>query len=223
MSPNGLMIFAAGFGTRMGALTQTTPKPLLQVGGRPMIDRIVAFGRDAGLVPILANTHHLAPQMEAHLGTLGVETAFEPRILETGGGLKAAAARFVSPVIFTANADVVWDGPNPFDIVRAAWRDDLDAVLLGVDLDRALGRTTGDFTLQAGKITRGGDMVYGGVQAIRLARVLEVADTVFSLNLVWDQLIAEDRIAAVRYPGRWCDVGTPDGLDRANALVANRV
>ncbi|MEM9344249.1 MAG: nucleotidyltransferase family protein, partial [Pseudomonadota bacterium] len=70
---------------------------------------------------------------------------------------------------------------------------------------------------------RGGAAVYGGIQIIRKSRVTAVKADIFSLRDVWFRLIAEDRIAAVTYPGGWCDVGTPDGLDRANAMVANRV
>jgi len=220
MNPDGLMIFAAGFGTRMGALTRTTPKPMLTVGGRPMIDHIVTFARAAGIHPILANTHHLPAPVEAHLETLDVKTIREETILETGGGLKAAAGHFATGAVFTANADVIWDGPNPFDVIRNAWHPGVDAMLLCVALENAMGRTQGDFALHDGKISRGGPAVYGGIQIIRPSVVTRVEDTVFSLNVVWDRLIAENRIAAVLYPGRWCDVGTPEGLDRANALVA---
>ena len=86
------MIFAAGLGTRMGALTRDRPKPLIEVAGRPLIDHALALVRAAGIPRIVVNTHAHAEQMRAHLARVAPEAlvSHEPELLETGGGLKRA-------------------------------------------------------------------------------------------------------------------------------------
>mgnify|MGYP003445900653 FL=1 len=89
--PFPLMLFAAGFGTRMGALTADRPKPLIPVAGRALIDHALAVAEDAGVARTVVNTHYRAEQLAAHLSGRGVTISHEPGpILETGGGLKAA-------------------------------------------------------------------------------------------------------------------------------------
>ena len=84
-----LMLFAAGRGTRMGALTLDRPKPLVEVAGLPLIDHALGLAEAAGAEPIVVNTHYLAPMIEAHLGERVLYSP-EPTLLETGGGLRAA-------------------------------------------------------------------------------------------------------------------------------------
>ena len=72
-----LMIFAAGFGTRMGALTADRPKPLIPVAGRALIDHALEVGRAAGADRVVVNVHYRADQMEAHLAGLGVTIRLE--------------------------------------------------------------------------------------------------------------------------------------------------
>ena len=96
-----LMIFAAGFGTRMGSLTPDLPKPMIPVAGRPMIDHAVDLARDAGVGSIVANTHYQCEKLEPHLVALDVLALREtPDILDTGGGLRAASEH-VTPTTAT--------------------------------------------------------------------------------------------------------------------------
>ena len=117
------MIFAAGLGTRMGALTRDRPKPLLTVGGRALIDHALALARDAAVPRIVVNAHAHADQLAAHLARVApdVRLSREPERLETGGGLKAALPLLGSGPVFTLNADMVWRGPNPLTALAAAW------------------------------------------------------------------------------------------------------
>ena len=90
--PAAVMIFAAGLGTRMGALTRDRPKPLIPVGGRPLLDHALALARAAGIPRIVVNTHAHPDQMHAHLARVAPDAliSHEPELLETGGGLKRA-------------------------------------------------------------------------------------------------------------------------------------
>jgi len=218
-----LMIFAAGFGTRMGALTADRPKPMLEIAGRSMIDRAIDLGLEAGCAPILANTHYLAEVIAPALTARGIAMSHEtPAILDTGGGLKAALPRLGPGRIATLNPDVAWRGPNPLrHLLEAPWPDGAGALLLLVPEDRALGRAgPGDFALAAdGRLSRRGGFVYSGTQIIHAAAVRDTPGEVFSLNATWTALAAEGRLFGTVYPGRWCDAGSPEGLRAADALL----
>ncbi len=220
MKPPSLMIFAAGFGTRMGPLTRGVPKPMLPLGGRPMIDHTIRIGREAGVEHIVANTHYLADQIEPHMQQMGVTTLREDdEILDTGGGLKAAAKHLTSPT-FTLNPDALWRGPNPLMTLLAQWDDRDSALVLVVPLSRArFRRGGGDFALNGDRLSRGGDAVYTGAQLIRPDVVTAERSKVFSLNITWDRLIASERLRAVEYPGEWLDIGTEANLADANMML----
>lgn len=222
-TPRSVMLFAAGFGTRMGALTRDRPKPLVKVAGRALIDHSLDLVRAIEPSRIVANVHYLADQMADHLLPQGVVLSREsPRILETGGGLKFARHLLGTSPVFTMNTDAIWVGPNPLDLLRDNWRPDcMDALLVCVPVDRAVGHAgAGDFTTDTeGRITRGPGLVYGGAQIICTDRLDLVSEESFSLNLVWDQMQADGRLFALTYPGHWCDVGTPDGIGLAEHML----
>ena len=220
--PRSMMIFAAGFGTRMGALTRDLPKPMLPVAGRPMIDSAISLAREAGLERVVTNTHYLAERLEPHLRAQDVHISREETdILDTGGGLKAARPLLLPGPVVTMNPDAGWRGPNPVTLLLEHWRDEDDALLLVVPMARALGRKGGgDFTLTDDLLSRVGDHVYCGTQILRPALLDAIPDRVFSLNRVWDGLIADNRLRAVEYPGEWCDIGHPEGLEIASRMMA---
>ncbi|WP_228461379.1 nucleotidyltransferase family protein [Paracoccus liaowanqingii] len=217
-----LMIFAAGLGTRMRPLTDTRPKPLIEVAGRSLLDRALDLGRQAGAAPIVVNTHYLGAQIERHLQGQDIAISREAgQILETGGGLRHALPLLGDGPVMTLNPDVVWTGPNVLTALAGAWRDDMDALLALVPLDRATARQgAGDFSLDPGhRLIRQGDHVYAGAQIIRPDRLAGIADAAFSLNRLWDLLIAEGRAFGMIHPGGWCDVGTPQAIPLAEALL----
>lgn len=217
-----LMIFAAGLGTRMRPLTDARPKPLIPVAGRALLDRALDLGRDAGAGPVVVNTHYLGRQIAAHLAGRDVAISDEPgAILDTGGGLRHALPLLGAGPVMTLNPDVVWTGPNPLAALDAAWRDDMDALLMLVPLARATARQgAGDFALDAaGRVARRGDFVYGGAQIIRPNRLAAIPDAAFSLNRLWDMLIADGRAFGIVHGGGWCDVGYPGAIPLAEALI----
>lgn len=216
------MIFAAGLGTRMRPLTDSLPKPLIPVAGRTLLDRALDLGRDARARPVVVNTHYLGGQIAAHLAGRDVAVIDEPgEILDTGGGLRQALPLLGTGPVMTLNPDVIWSGPNPLATLEAAWRDDMDALLMLVPLSRATARQgAGDFALDGtSRISRRGDLVYGGAQIIRTDRLAGIPDRVFSLNRLWDMLIAEGRAFGVVHPGGWCDVGHPGAIPLAEGML----
>lgn len=221
--PLPLMIFAAGLGTRMRPLTDMRPKPLIEVGGTALLDRALTLGRAAGAGPVVVNTHYLGAQIRRHLAGQDVLISSEAgAILDTGGGLKKALPLLGAGPVMTLNPDVVWTGPNPLAALQAAWDDSrMDALLALVPLAQATARKgTGDFSLDPeGRIARQGDLVYGGAQIIRPDLLASIPERAFSLNRLWDLMIAEGRAFGIVHPGGWCDVGYPQAIPLAQALL----
>lgn len=224
-APTTLMLFAAGKGTRMAPLTDHTPKPLIPVAGRALLDHALDLATAAGVARVVVNTHHLGDQIARHLaGRPGVVISDEADLLrETGGGLRHALPRLGPGPVLTMNPDVIWRGPNPLAALRAGWDGDrMEALLMLVPAARTRGRVgPGDFSLDAdGRLRRGGPLVYGGAQVIATDRLAGVAAEVFSLNLIWDAMIAAGGAFGLVHPGDWCDVGRPDCIPLAEAMLA---
>ncbi len=217
------MVFAAGFGTRMGAMTADKPKPLIKVAGRALIDHALDFVAAEAIPRCVVNAHYRADQLEAHLrGRSNVRLSVEaPEILDTGGGLKHALPLLDSDPVFTLNSDAVWTGANPLATLRAAWAPDrMDALLLVVPEERTWGRLGGgDFSIDAaGRLHRGGGLVYTGAQILKTERVAARGAGAFSLNEVWTEMAGEGRLFGVEHLGSWADVGHPDGIAQAETM-----
>lgn len=225
MPPAALMLYAAGFGTRMGTLTADRPKPLIPVAGRALIDHALA------LVPpglrVVVNTHYRADRIAAHVAGRGFLISHEPELLETGGGLRAALPLLDADPVYTLNTDAVWTGPNPLETLAAAWDGTrMDALLLVLPRARAIGhKGAGDFAMAAdGALSRGPGfvptVVHSGAQILSPRLLSAVPDRIFSSNRLWDAAEARGRLFGVIHPGSWCDVGQPESLPLAEALLA---
>jgi len=221
------MIFAAGFGTRMGALTKDRPKPLIPVAGKPLLDHALDLAKAAPVSRIVVNTHYHADQIATHLAHQDVALSHEAEvILETGGGLRQALPLLAGDPVMTLNSDAVWTGPNPLQTLAAGWdAARMDALLLLAPVQATIGyQGKGDFLCDpSGRLQRanGRDgLVYLGAQIIRTDQLASFPQRAFSLNLLWDQMIAQGRAFGVVHPGGWCDVGHPEGIAQAEALLA---
>ncbi len=231
MQPNSAMVFAAGFGTRMRHLTKDTPKPLVPVMGKPMIDHTLDVLSDAGISTIFVNTHYFAEPLETHLKTRPNITPIreEPDILETGGGLKNALPHIGSNPVFTLNCDSIWFDGNPIQHLLSVWdADKMDGLLMLIKRPNAIGYAgSGDFFLtDQGHLKRRGDAVeapyvYSGVQIIKTDALTNIKETSFSLNVLWEQMIAANRLCGVVYDGFWADVGYPEGIALAEQKAAD--
>lgn len=225
-SPNSVMLFAAGFGTRMGALTKSTPKPLIRVAGKALLDHSLALTEGMGLRRVV-NTHYLGKQIADHLSGTDVLISDETgEILETGGGLKAALPMLGSAPVFTMNTDAIWVGPNPLEQLKAHWDPNrMDALLMCVPRDQAVGFAgRGNFVIGSdGRLQRGDGDIYGGIQIMKTEGLGSIQEPSFSLNMLWDRMLDEDRVFGMRYSGRWCDVGTAEGITLAEEMLARDV
>jgi MurNAc alpha-1-phosphate uridylyltransferase len=231
MQPETAMIFAAGFGTRMGELTKNTPKPLVPVLRKPMIDHALNILSDAGIQSIIVNTHYFADQLESHLRSDKKVTTIreEPEVLETGGGLKNALALIGSDPVLTMNCDAIWFGENPVKQLAELWMPEkMDGLLLLLKTSAAFGYSgPGDFFLtNEERLERKGayktaPYIYSGVQILKTDLLHTIEPSCFSVSLLWDKMIAENRLYGAVYDGEWADVGHPEGIRIAERKATN--
>ena len=220
------VIFTAGFGTRMHPITKDIPKPLVRVGEKTLLDHTLELAKNGNVKHFYLNTHHLADQIEKHVeGKKNIKLNFEtPRILETGGGLKAISPQLNTPIIFTSNVDSIWKGPNPYNVLRKHWNSiKMDCLILLIPLKNAIGYSKlGDFKkAKNGLIKRSNKsgLIYSGIQLIKHELTRKNKKTIFSLNETWDELIKEEKLYGTIYNGNWADVGSIDNLNKAKKLL----
>lgn len=233
--PARAMVLAAGLGLRMRPLTLSTPKPLIAVGGRTMLDHALDRLAAAGVQQAVVNAHWLADRIEAHLAARTVEPptllSREETALETGGGVKKALPLLGDDPFFVVNADIVWlDGPVPaLKRLAQAWDPArMDALLLMVPLARAIGYDgRGDYHMDpAGRLTfrSAPDLapfVFGGVCIMDPALYRDAPDGPFSNLALWHRAEAAGRLYGLRHDGPWYHVGTPEAVPLVDAAMRN--
>lgn len=220
------MLFAAGLGTRMGALTADRPKPMLTVSGRTLIDRALDMVAEAGINRTVVNLHYKGEMLERHLSGRDVALSWEREApLETGGGLRQALPLLghASPV-FTLNPDGIWTGENPLPRLMAEWDSSrMDVLVMLLPASQARCHAGKDFVLGAdGRIAWAKGQLsnaYLGAQLIRTEALADIPESVFSLKRLWDLAIGRGRAYGVIHRGGWCDVGTPEGLMAAEQML----
>lgn len=236
--PDNAMILAAGLGLRMRPLTDNLPKPLLEVGGRTMLDRILDHAADAGVARAVVNIHYCPDVMTAHLARrrpppviiLSDETK---ALLDSGGGVAKALGILGSPPFYILNSDMIWED-HLFDtlgrLAGAFDEDSMDALLLLVPVAQAVGYDgKGDFHLGPdGRLQRRGDAaasdyMFGGIQLMHPRLFNDCPAGAFSLNLLFDKAIAAGRLCGLVHEGVWRHIGTPDAWCQANEALAQKV
>ena len=228
------MILAAGLGVRMRPLTLQTPKPMLKVGGRTMLDHALDRLVAAGIKRAVVNTHYLAAQIETHLSArrdIGIIISREDELLETGGGIKKALHYFDGQPFIALNADLPCiDGTTP-SLVHMAERwnpQNMDVLLLVMPTAKARGfGPQGDFALDADGRAHRADVlpprpyVQISAQILKPELFAEIPERVFSNNLIWSAAEARGWLYGLVHDGTCYHVGTPEDLRLANELLAN--
>ncbi len=234
--PETAMVMAAGLGKRMRPLTATRPKPLIEVGGKPLLDHVLDRLRAAGVKKVVVNVHYLADAVEAHLGSRahGLEVSISderPLLLETGGGLIHAEPLIDADPFIAVNSDNLWvDGPaDTLKLLASHWDDaKMDALLLLVPLARAENhRGMGDFHMdRSGRLRRRdrshvAPFVYTGIQMLSKRLLRDAPEGPFSTNILWDRAIEEGRCFGAVHQGLWFDVGPPKAIPLTEAALEN--
>ena len=234
MKPDTAMLLAAGLGTRMRPLTDRVPKPLVEVGGKSLIDWTLDQLAAAQVKRAVVNVHYLAPLLVEHLRdrrapivTISDETE---RLLDTGGGVAKALPLLGSDAFFVFNCDaIIRDGKTPMlNRLAAAWNPTaLDVLMLVHPTTTAHGFDgAGDFFVDSdGNMKRRGTaseapFVYAGAHILHPRVLAQEPPTAFSMNKIWDRAIATGRMKAIVHDGAWYHVGTPQAVGETEALLA---
>lgn len=233
--PKRAMVLAAGLGLRMRPITLETPKPLVTVGGRTMLDHALDRLEAVGVEEAVVNAHWLADKIAAHLDAnprrkLKLTLSREDTQLETGGGVKNALPLLGDDPFFVVNADIVWlDGPVPaLKRLADSWNPAvMDSLLLVTPTPIAIGyEGRGDYQMDPdGRLTHRPDLevapfVMAGVSIMTAAQFTDTPDGAFSNLLLWQRAEAAGRLFGVRHEGNWYHVGTPAAIPLVDTHLA---
>ncbi|MEZ5650196.1 MAG: nucleotidyltransferase family protein [Burkholderiaceae bacterium] len=227
--PPRAMVLAAGRGERMRPLTDHCPKPLLEVGGRPLIVWSLLALRDAGVREVVINHAHLGSMIVDALGDgagfgLSIRYSAEASALETAGGIATARPLLGEAPFLLVNADVYCEIDYRV-LVRAAGRlaaDDLGLCVLVPNPDHHPG---GDFGLSDGRVRGAGGerLTYAGIALLRPAMLDGIAHGQrAALGPLLHEAARNDRLAGLRFDGHWRDVGTPARLHELDSALRAR-
>jgi MurNAc alpha-1-phosphate uridylyltransferase len=224
------MILAAGRGERMRPLTDRLPKPLINVGGRPLITHLVERLARAGLTDLVVNVSHLADLIERGLGDgsrFGVRIAYsrEEQALETGGGIAYALPLLGRGPFVVVNSDIYCD----FDFARlapaAAVLDASGARAHLVLVDNPSHHPGGDFFLSEGKVSSDGPhrLTFSGIGIYVPELFAGVArGSKCQLAALLRSAMAQGAVTGEHHRGLWMDVGTPQRLSELERVLGAR-
>lgn len=231
------MVLAAGLGTRMRPLTDTRPKPLVEVNGQTLLDHVLDILQDADVSDVVVNVHYLADQVEKHLASgrpgMRFQISDERKLLmETGGGVAQALSLISSDPFLVINSDNIWttkSEPVVAGLLRAWDEARMDALLLLVPHDNTrCHKGQGDFYLDgSGLVSRRkkgvpAPFTYTGLQMVSKRLFDGAAVEPFSMNILWDKAMSDGRLFGVVHDGEWFDVGTPAAVTETERLLLGR-
>lgn len=237
-TPDIAMVFAAGLGTRMRPITDTLPKPLVEVGGKTLLDHVLDSLVSAGIKKAIVNIHYLPALISDHLqhrNTPEIILSDESdKLLDQGGGIRKVLDTIGSDSFFITNTDSFWCG-NPgsktgSNIQRLAqqWDPDvMDVLLLLAPVTNSIGVDwKGDYLMHTdGTLERRGTRtsvpyVYAGVGIVKKSLFEDETQDVFGLSPFFDQAQAKGRLHGIELDGLWLHVGTPEAIEQANRALA---
>jgi MurNAc alpha-1-phosphate uridylyltransferase len=223
------MVLSAGLGLRMRPLTETRPKPLVMMAGKPLIDHALDRLIEAGIEEAVVNVHYRADQIERHLKPRKVPRIVisdeRPVLLDTGGGVAKALPHLGDEPFLICNSDSLSLGGASDSLTRlfSMWDGErMDSLMLLASAANALGYDgSGDFAMAPDGLLRRRverevtPFVFTGF-SIAHPRLFEACPSgPFSLNLLWDRAIEAGRLYGVRQDGVWMHIGSPDALKAA--------
>ena len=225
------LILAAGRGERMRPLTDTMPKPMLSVGGKPLIVWHIESLRAAGVHEIVINHAHLGDVIEEALGDgaafdVNIQYSREGEALETAGGIAFALPLLEEDVFTVINGDVYTDYPL-HQLAEAEQRLRRDPQMLGhlVLVANPPQHPDGDFALADGKVFRAGEtmLTYSGIGVYRRSMfdTVERGAKAKLAPLLYDA-IDRGQLSGEHYHGIWNDVGTPERLANVDRAIFER-
>lgn len=217
------MILAAGRGERMRPMTDTTPKPLLRIGGQTLIERHIHALARSGILQLVINHAHLGEKIVNALGNgsaYGVEIAYSPEpdgALDTGGGIFNALPLLGAEPFLVVNADIWTDYPF------SGLPPEIDGLAHLVMVANPAHHPDGDFSLSGGQLAQCGPamLTYSGVGIYRPELFADCTPGAFPLAPLLRAAMDAGQVSGEQYNGSWFDIGTPERLDAINRVVIN--
>jgi len=231
------IILAAGLGTRLRPITDTTPKPLVEVGGHPLIAYGLGLLRENGIEDVVINVHHLAERVRDALGDgrahgVRIRYSVEKSLLDSGGGIRQAATLFEPPIdgpLVVLNSDVVSEVALSQVLSFHADRDALATFVLrddprkedygvfGIDSEGRIRRFLG-----RGAATRLPEYMFASVQVLSPEILDRMPEGAFSsMRGLYPKLFdAGERLFGYVYDGRWHTADRPENLEATERAMA---
>lgn len=221
------MILAAGRGVRMRELTDTKPKPLMEIHQKPIIDYIAEGMIKHGINNIVVNTCYKGEMIKDDLSKYeNICFSDEETALETGGGVKKALPLLNADMFFVSNADPVWldKTTTVFEQLETAWDSDkMDILLALIPTTNAKGDVKdGNYFIENGKPRRQRPdeknipYLFMGVQILHRRIFENTPNGAFSLRDLYDIAEKQNRLGYIVFDGIWYHVGTPEALMETN-------
>lgn len=216
------MILAAGKGERLRPLTATTPKPLLTVGGKPLIIHHLQSLAQAGITDVMINTWYLGQQIVEQIGTgarfgLNIQYSQEETLLDTGGGIARCLSFFGAEPFLVISADIFTN----FNYLSLPTAPNGLAHLIMVD--NPAYHTNGDFCLDKGSLKLQGQdkLTYANIGVFRPEFFVGAPSGAFPLRDLFFKHIGANNVTGQYFSGLWHNIGTPTDLALANQIVAS--
>ena len=218
------IILSAGYGKRLHPLTKKNPKPLLKIGRETLLSNTLKFLKNYGVKEVIINVHYLRKQIVEYVKknrfNLDIKIVEEKdKILDTGGGVLNAIKYFSFNPFIVINPDTIW---NLNYLEELSLMEDKffqnkksKCVLLVVNKEKSFDKSLkGDFSLKNHLINRKGNdnlkYVYTGLQIIKPEVFSNINEQVFSINKIWDKLIANNELYALESNINFLHVSTID-------------
>ncbi|HEV2301466.1 MAG TPA: nucleotidyltransferase family protein [Stellaceae bacterium] len=231
--PKQAMVLAAGLGTRLRPLTESLPKPLVEIAGKTLLDHAIDRLELAGVEDVVVNLHYKPAMLEGRLARRErpkIKLSREEKLLDTGGGVRHALP-LLGEAFYVLNGDVFWLDGRDYALTRLARAFDprhMDAILLLQKTVSAVGyEGDGDYFLDPlGRPRRRREReiapyLFAGIQLLHRRLFDGVEEPVFSLVKLFDRAEAAGRLAALVHDGEWFHIGTPEGLRATRERLAS--
>ena len=218
MSIKHAMILAAGLGIRMRPLTLKTPKPLIKIGNKNLLERSISILENHGVEQIIINVHYLADQIEKFISNFKTKVKItisdeKDLLLDTGGGVKEGTKNFGKNPFFVLNPDTLWltDYLSEMKSLENIYFENKNACLLLVNKKLSFDTSfKGDFNLKNNIVTKDikNNFIFTGLQLLDRNYLDPIDKKVFSMNEVWNNLINNNKLSGLESSQKFYHLNT---------------
>ena len=228
MSVKHAMILAAGLGTRMKPLTLKTPKPLIKIGNKNLLERSISILENHGVEQIIVNVHHLADQIEKFISNVKTKVKItisdeKNLLLDTGGGVKEGTKNFGKNPFFVLNPDTLWltDYLSEMKSLEKIYFESKKPCLLLVNKRLSFDTSfKGDFNLKNNIVSKDikNNFIFTGLQLLDRNYLDSIDKKVFSMNEVWNNLISNNKLSGLESSQKFYHLNTEEMYNKISNL-----